>query len=328
MDKMEFMPIPGEDIESYDTLVDESAEGTLFHKSWWFKIFKDSNGINANQVELFGAYQNGEIIAGFPVPYRKKLGTRWIINPRLTPYSGAVFKPDGNKKGHTENSFRKDINANFASIIKPFGTCVYYPFNVNSMDLQPFLWSDYCPTLHYTYMLKLDSLDTVWNNISRKRRNDIKSSIKNGYQVTTGDIKTFARLNDLTMVRQDHGRITGQMWENIYAECKKNECVEVFTTYSGGDALASLMLVWDKKRSYYIGGGIDGNSRGGMPLLIWEALKYTRDRLGLSEFDFEGSTVPGIEFFFRNFGGELRPFFGIQDRKVELAMTILNMVKR
>lgn len=325
---MEFLPLPGEDIGSYDALVDESAEGTLFHKSWWFDIFQDCNGLNADRVELFGAYSNGELVAGFPVPYRKRLGVRWIINPRLTPYSGAVLKAAGNMKGHTENSFRKEVNASFARIIRPFGTCLYYPFNVHSMDLQPFLWSDYRPTLHYTYIMKLDSLDTIWSNISRKRRNDIKTSVKSGYQVTTGDIGTFARLNDRTMERQGHGRISGQMWEKIYTECKRKESAEVFTAFCNGEPLASLMLVWDNKRSYYIGGGIDGNSRSGMPLLIWEAMRYTKERLGLNEFDFEGSSVPGIEFFFRNFGGELTPFFGIKDRKVDLAMNLIKIVKK
>ncbi|HMK45448.1 MAG TPA: GNAT family N-acetyltransferase [Methanocella sp.] len=328
MSKMEFAPIPEKDFESYDALVDESMEGTLFHKSWWFKIFTDSEGINADSFEIFGAYNNGIVMAGFPIPYKKKLGQRWIINPRLTPYSGTVFKPGGSQKYHTENSFRKDANTNFAKIIRPFGTCLYYPFNVSSMDLQPFLWSDYCPKIHYTYILKIDSLDSVWSNIARKRRNDIKSSMKNGFQVTTGDIRTFTRLNDCTMKRQGHGRISSHMWEKIYAVCKRKDCAEIFTTFIGDDALASLLLVWDNKRSYYIGGGIDGNSRGGMPLLIWEAIKYTREHLGLNEFDFEGSSVPGIEFFFRNFGGELRPFFGITDRRVDLAMNLVKIVKR
>jgi hypothetical protein len=327
MNKMEFVPISEKDIASYDALVDESADGTLFHKSWWFDIFKDTSGINADRVEIFGAYNNGEIVAGFPVPYRRKFGSNWIINPRLTPYLGAIYKLQGSKKC-TENSYRKDVYTNFIQTIKSFGTCVYYPFNVNTMDLQPFLWSDYAPAIHYTYILKLDSLDDIWSNIARKRRNDIKSSQKSGYRVTTGDIETFARLNDLTMARQGHGRITGRMWEKMYAECKRHDSAEIFTVFSGDDALASMLLVWDKKRSYYIGGGIDGNSRGGMPLLIWEAIKYTKEHLGLNEFDFEGSSVPSIEFFFRNFGGELRPFFGIKDRRIDLAMNLVKMVKK
>lgn len=325
---MEFVRLSEKDTAEYDALVDASTEGTLFHKSWWFDIFRGSRGINADSVEIYGAFNNGEMIAGFPIPYRKKFGRKWIINPILTPYSGTVFKPDGIKKACTEYSFRKDVNSQFIQIIRPFGTCLYYALNLNSMDLQPFLWSDYRATLHYTYLLKLDSLEQVWEQIDRKRRNDIKSAQKKSYRISTGDIDAFVRLNNHSMERQSHGLIPAEAWKSIYAGCKKHDCVEVFTAFEGAEPVASLFMVWDNKRAYYIGGGIAGNSRGGMSLLLWEAIKFTRETLGLSEFDFEGSTVPGIEVFFRSFGGELRPFFGIKDWRFDLAMSVLGMVKK
>ena len=48
-----------------------------------------------------------------------------------------------------------------------------------------------------------------------------------------------------------------------------------------------------------------------MSLAIWEAIKFTKEVLGLSEFDFCGSMLPGVEHFFRKFGGKLTPFFEI-----------------
>jgi hypothetical protein len=37
-------------------------------------------------------------------------------------------------------------------------------------------------------------------------------------------------------------------------------------------------------------------------LLLWKAI-CTAKELGLEYFDFEGSSIPGIEFFFKSFGG-------------------------
>ncbi len=255
---MELKRLSGNDIEKYDALVDESAEGTLFHKSWWFEIFRDTPGTNADSVEIYGIFNNGKLVAGFPVPYRKRFGAKWINNPMLTPYSGAIFKPDEQMKNSTGYSFRKDVYMNVAEVLRQFKVCLYYPLNPYCIDLMPFLWSGYRPTMHYTYMLKLDNLDAVWENMTRKRRNDIKSSARNGYTVRKDSISSFVSLNDRSMERRGHLSIQKGIWERIYAGCKKRNCVEIFTAYDGEDPMSSMLLVWDTKRSYYIGGGMNG----------------------------------------------------------------------
>jgi len=39
-----------------------------------------------------------------------------------------------------------------------------------------------------------------------------------------------------------------------------------------------------------------------LPALLWHAIKYALNK-GKKAFDFEGSMDPGVEQFFRNFGG-------------------------
>ena len=83
--------------------------------------------------------------------------------------------------------------------------------------------------------------------------------------------------------------------------------------------MASLFLVWDEKHAYYIGGGINENSKGLMSYLLWDAIKFSKEK-DLSVFDFEGSDVPSIEQYFRQFGGEITPVYYITSKLAALVI--------
>lgn len=315
---MEFKQIPDNDLETYDSLVDKSREGTIFHKSWWFNSFVNDRSINANRVLFLGAYRNDELVAGFPVPYRDMLTRRLIINPKLTAYQGAIFSGVPFEKVCKNNTYVKNINHGFAKMLIKQGICVFYPFNIHTVDIQPFIWSNFKVDVYFTYLLKLHGIQDMLANMDKKRRNDIIHYSKKNYTIKTGDPDTFIRLHINSLNRKNAKSIPSQIWKNVYAECKKHDACEIFTIYLDNEPQASIFLVWDNKRSYYIGGGINGNSHGGMSLLVWEAIKYTKETLGLDEFDFEGSMVPGIESYFRKFGGSILPRFAITNRILAL----------
>ena len=77
--------------------------------------------------------------------------------------------------------------------------------------------------------------------------------------------------------------------------------------------MAAVYIVWDNKRSYYLLGGYDfkKSHHGAQALAVWESIKFTKERLGLNEFDFEGSMIPQVERFFRKFGGRLIPCYSV-----------------
>ena len=70
-----------------------------------------------------------------------------------------------------------------------------------------------------------------------------------------------------------------------------------------GNAHAGAYVIHDSRYSYYLLGGSDAELRGSgaMSAVIWAAIEdAARRRTG---FDFEGSMLPGVERFFRAFGG-------------------------
>lgn len=311
-----------EEFKEYDELVDLAEGGTIFHKRWWLQICGRDEGINANKVDIYGAYENGKLIAALPIPFKNKFFNTWIINPKLTPYMGTIYRENALKKECTKNSFIKTVNAGFAKILKNRGTCLSYTFNLNNVDMMPFIWNNFDVNVYYTYMLELGDLEKIWENMDRKRRNDIKKFSRNAYSISYGDVDAFIDLNIKTMKRQRHAQIPGDLLKNVYRECKQRGCAEVFMLYSDNKPLASIFLVWDNKRAYYIAGGIDNNSYGGMSFLLWEIFKFMKEKLALNEFDFEGSMVPGIEFYFRNFGGRLKPYYGLRDKRLDIILDL------
>lgn len=324
--EMDIKRLDNDSLHEYDKLIEISTEGTIFHKSWWLTMFKDYYS-NSYNVEFYGVFENDNLVAGFPVPTHNKFRFKFVYHPKLTPYLGSFFIDKGIEKRYRVISWKKEINEEFAKILKEKGICLYYSFGHKHINLLPFKWQGFDIGVHYTYVLELADLDRIWKNMDVKRRNDINRCYKQNYSIKFNEIEKYVELNELTMKRQNHKILSGELWKKVFDECRKHNCCEIFTAYNDTELAASLFLVWDNKRSYYIGGGIKGNDRGAMSLLIWEAIKYTKEKLHLNEFDFEGSEVRSIEFYFRKFGGEITPIFFISENSIKqnIVMRLYNL---
>lgn len=240
-----------------------------------------------------------------------------MFTPSLTPYVGPFYIPRiVDEKTSNEITRKKNINKEFAKILGRL-SCIYYPFHYSNIDLQPFKWCDFDVGVKYTYILNLCDLDKVWKDMDRKRRNDISRCIKQGYNTRLGEIDKFIDLNRKTIERQNVEILSDKIWLKIFDICKKNNCCEIFTAYKDQIAVASVFIVWDNKRCYYLGSGIDNASEGAMSFVMWDAMKYTKEKLNLNEFDFTGSDTVGLEFFIRKFGGDIVPFFYISENSIK-----------
>jgi hypothetical protein len=76
---------------------------------------------------------------------------------------------------------------------------------------------------------------------------------------------------------------------------------------------SALYLIWDDTSSYVhmVGEDPTYRSSGAGIRLIWEAIRYTRDVLGLNRFDFEGSMIESVERVRRDCGAKQVPYFTI-----------------
>ena len=77
-------------------------------------------------------------------------------------------------------------------------------------------------------------------------------------------------------------------------------------------------MVWQPSSAWYLAGGGDPALResGAHSLVLWEAIQAVRSHT--NQFDFEGSMLPGVERFFREFGALQTPYYAITKGKLSL----------
>ena len=280
------------DLPKYNELVDSSEDGTIFHKTWWHDIIKSNN--NNYYIKYYGIYEKDNLIAAMPIPTFIKLKFKFIYNPKFTPYLGPIFinNRDSNCKKITNYTREKRMKELFAHEMVNDGLCMYYSFNSNNNDFQPFKWNNFDLGVHYSYRLKLKNFTNIYYNMAKNRRNDIEKRNKEFHKIVFGNIDDLILLSNKTMKRQSRRPLDASLLKTIYYICNDNNKGEVITLYDECNCpKASILLVWDSKRSYYLAGGMDNDTRGDMSLLIWKSIEYLHDNLYIPEFDFEGSDI-------------------------------------
>jgi len=102
------------------------------------------------------------------------------------------------------------------------------------------------------------------------------------------------------------GRYRSRMsswWQTVF----NNDSGQAYlVTNSEGSPVCATLMVWDSRKAYYLAGGMLNEIRETkhLNLLLFERMISDAHRLGL-DFDFEGSVLPGVESFFRGWGGKL-----------------------
>jgi hypothetical protein len=307
----------------WDEFVDATDEGTIFHRSYWLKAHSEVKLFMATEAKIFVITDyNGDWLAGIPITYRSILGKKIIMMPYLTPYLGTIFRSFKEHKLYKKISLRKDVNSLISGLLKETGQTVIYGFTPGAIDMQPFIWEGFQVNINYTYILSIKNNDEMLAQLEQKRRNDINQSLKSGFQVIWDFNKNgldFFELNKNTFERQSVKKFDHSLMKNLLNTAHKNRCSNVGVVYSpNGEPLAGCAIVWDTKQVYYIAGGISGRNSSAMSLAIWDAIRYARDEVGLDQFDFEGSMVPGIENYFRKFGGQISPYYHLLSKSSTL----------
>ena len=226
----------------------------------------------------------------------------------LTPYLGPLFRKQESMNRLHRISLMKKVNKMYAKLLKTMGLVTFYPFSHEHADLQPYLWEGFDVHVRYTYVIDLkNSLDNIWKSMDKRRRWEIKRALKSGIVVEESTkITEFIRLFNESMKRHKIERRYEDIWMKLFHECSPRNMCKIFTAYAkNGESIASIFIVWDNKRTYYIGSGMSVSMQGASSLLIWRAIEFSK-KMSLLEFDFEGSSIPSIEEYFRKFGGELR----------------------
>jgi len=295
--------------DEYRKLCQTEETIPVFSRDWWLDVVCGSDNWDVILIK-----ENDKIRATLPYYL---LRHNIISMPFYTQTMGIWFAPcsDDTKPASIQEN-RQSICNQIIVQLKPF-KCFLQNFHYDFTDWLPFYWSGYAQTTRYTYLLKdLKNPDCLWDNMSQQTRRNIKKAIER-FHITVKQgipIGDFMQVYAQTFERQRKRNTQDtKVLQRLIEVCRQRKQGELWGGYDPqGRIHAAVFVVWQKQAAYYLAGGGDTELRqsGAHSLVLWEAIQHTA---ACSEvFDLEGSMLPGVERFFREFGGIQTPYFAIK----------------
>ncbi len=317
--KIEIAAVNEADYASWDTFVAASANGTLFHKSYWLKA-------SGRPFDIWGAYKSGNIIAGYVASRKSLLGRPVVAAPYLSAYAGLILKKPEGSPVH-QISVQQEAAAAFARFLPDKYSWGISLFSPGIECMLPFIWDHFVVRPWYTYVLDISDPEKVWAGIDGEWRREIKKATAAGVEVQT-DVP-FERV--LGVVIKSYER-QGQHFRTEAAKpyflelSKRNQCKTFLCVDKDGRELSAAYAVWDDRRVYSILQGFteERSYTGASPLLKWEMIKFASEKVGIKQMDLEGTLLPRLEAFHRRFGGKLTPHYEIRWGRAIETLVALN----
>ena len=271
-------------------MVSRSLNGLIYGFSWYLDEVADDW-----QALILGNYE-----AGWPLPIRKKFGLSYCYQPPLCQQLGIFF---------TRKLEKAEIDLIYRSLPK---NIVFFNGNLNSDHLKNERFGKYAPQVNYVLNLDPPFLFLQANFDTVTKRN-VKRAVSKGCSVFKADdpwkIIEFYEKHYST-IEGALDKESGQAARRLTRTASNYGYLLAYTVYTSDNQLcAGAIFMVAGTRIIYLMGGTDneGKQLGAMHFLFSSLIEEYAGNGYL--LDFEGSRIPGVARFFRQFGADLRPYF-------------------
>lgn len=287
---------------------------SVFSSSSWLNIF------DKNKLSVWGVFNKNKEIIGCFHTYNHKRGKifKQLAPAPLTPNNG-LYVINNSINPSQKNSFDKKVTKLISAfLLEQNQTIITYFLPTGYKETQSFLWDNFEVIVKYTYQINLlQDVDAILANMSTERRKNIKKATKEGVLCKKEEVINNAG----KLIKNTFSKYKLKVDENIidkvlYSFSNESNTIS-FVSYYNEKPIATVFCVYDKQTAFYILGGYDNHNKheGAGALAMWEAIKHAKKK-GIKTFDFEGSMIPEIEKYFRGFGGDLIPYYGVKKASV------------
>lgn len=307
----------------WDDFVDASTEGGLFARSWYMHAVMP--GWGAVVVLEENRWQ-----AVMPMRICYKYGIGYALQPTFSQYLGVLFVPMAGKNNRILHKKREILRVLIAAIpteIRLFS----YNFSPAFDYFLPFEHSGFEIKPRMSLALSLERpLERILGDFSTSILNHLKKAQQHRLVCREG---TAIRTLSERMLRYGfiRNRTEQQALESLWQQAiqyKKGFLLEV-TGESGAIQCSGLFLI-EKTKAVFVASALDRDTRqyGSNSLLVLEAIKKCK-ALGLSELDFKGSMLSGVEKFFLGFNPRQVLYFNITLNRLSLVENMVyNFLKK
>jgi hypothetical protein len=298
--------------DKYRFLCRTEATIPVFSRDWWL------DAVCGAKWDVLLYEEKGRIHAAMPL-YLPLPGI--VSMPPYTQTMGVWFAEEsGDTKYTTVLGQRQEMCKVFVGELRKY-TAFLQNFHYGVTDWLPFYWAGYRQTTRYTYLLHdIRQTGRLQENMSVHLRRKITRATKHHLVVRRGiPAEDFLRVHSLTFERQGRKPQHTSHLKHLINLCRERSQGDLWGGYDAAGRLhAAAFIVWQESSAYYLAGGADPALRdsGAQALVLWEAIQSVS--VYANRFDFEGSMLPGVERFFRDFGAIQTPYFTISKGKVGL----------
>jgi hypothetical protein len=297
------------DYSSWDSLVTKSPHGTVFHYSWWLAATATSFRI------LVIRNEKGELVGGLPLPSKNTAGLRLFHSPALTPYLGPIFDLSGEEGLCDQLHLMRSCGEALAQGAGPFDSFRQMA-GANGPDLQGFLWAGFTASLAYTFRFSSkQSLSEISKGMTRTHMQKLTKAKRLNLEVFRDDgVKTLLELNARTFERKGaavpyDGALVSRLWHAAQTRGRANLYV---ARTEKNQPVAALLTVHDERTTYQIVSGFNPEHSDvpGQNAVLWTAIQEAVE--AGRNYDFEGSSLRGVETFYRRWGCDAVPVWKIE----------------
>jgi len=293
--------------ESYYLFCKKEKELPLFSQSWYLDAVCGEKGWDILMIT-----KGNEVAATMPILKKKQFVFSLSRMPLITPYLGPYFT----KKFRSIKQQEKLMRA----LIEQLPKFDFFDqnFHLSITNWLPFYWEDFEATVRYSFLIDLEkNLEKIYQNISSNYRNNKIAKAKKPIKIISDrSLKEFYKVQKKTFEKQQmQVPYSFDFIKKIDDALAIENARKVFFAIDEKEQIHSVAyLTWDEHTAYFQMMGNDPifrNSGAGV-LIIWESIKYAKEILGKSRFDFCGSVIENIAKVRQEFGAEQVPYFNVK----------------
>ena len=306
------------ELNKIKSFISESPQGTIFTTPGWL------DAVAPGSWQYIQIKEKENIKLCMPIILSNKMGFKFCNMPPLTQSLGILF-PE--QKGNYSKVLSNNTK-NMLELISKIPKNLFFRqrFHPTINNWLPFYWNDYSQTTKYTYIIDdLTDTDIIWGGFKTKKHQEIRKAKSRLKISETQDFEYLKYCIHSSYKRQNKKGFNFEKLERIFNFCNEQKCGKIFLAKTQtGDIAGSVYIIWDQKSAYYLAGGGPEALRnsGAIPYLIWHSIKFSSSVT--KKFNFEGSMIRPIEYFFRAFGGKLTPYYEI----TKINSSIINLYKK
>jgi hypothetical protein len=253
----------------------------------------------------------GKVVAVWPFFIKRKMGRPYVVMPSLCRFMGPYILPEF-RSARLEPGLLETLLEQMPRL-----AAFEQDFNYSAQNWLPFYWRGFRQSTRYSYVLDLEDLGTVWQNLASDYRNRKIPGARQVVEVRTGDdLQTFMDIHNRSYARQGMPPpVPAAFLENLDTTLARKQARAILfaTDLSNGAVHSVAYLIRDQQAAYLLMAGDDPALRqsGAGILTTWEAIRYTKEVWQLGQFDFLGSMIQPIERVRRQFGAVRQPYFRV-----------------